>query len=293
MPNPYLQIEAGAESKRYELEIGIDDVTIGRSTDCHWVISSGAVSRRHARIKRRAGDITVEDLGSSNGTFVNGERLSAPKTLHDQDAIKFGSVEGHFFAPPATHEADATIAIGGEQQATILAKQPPPTVMIPPPPAESPPEPPKPEAKRAAEVFHAETHPPMPASALQPGTGTHTVVPPPPPAASEAAAPPQPTVAVPPPAATVAVPPPAATVAVPPPGTTVAGMPPTAGAAEPSVPSETSVRPAPSPSAPSQAIARAAATPGAEPSMIELAVIAGASFLVVFGIGAMLIRFVF
>ena len=288
MPNPYLQIEAGAESQRYELEIGVDDVTIGRSTDCHWVISSGAVSRRHARIKRQGGVITVEDLGSSNGTFVNGERLSGPKTLHDQDAIKFGSVEGHFFAPPVSHEADATIAIGGEEQATILAKTPPPTVVIPPPPAEPSPEPPKPEAEPVEELSHEETHPPIPASVAQSGTGTHTVVPQPPPAASDAAA--NAASAV-PPAATVAVPPPA--VEEPLPGAIVAAPPPTAGSAESSAASETSVRPAPSPPAPPQTIARATTTPSTEPSMIELAVIAGASFLVVFGIGAMLIRFVF
>jgi len=44
MANPYLQIENGAEAKRYELEIGTDDVIIGRSTECQWVVSSGAVS---------------------------------------------------------------------------------------------------------------------------------------------------------------------------------------------------------------------------------------------------------
>jgi predicted component of type VI protein secretion system len=287
MPNPYLQIEAGAESQRYELEIGVDDVTIGRSTDCHWVISSGAVSRRHARIKRRGGVITVEDLGSSNGTFVNGERLSGPKTLHDQDAIKFGSVEGHFFAPPVSHEADATIAIGGEEQATILAKTPPPTVVIPPPPTEPSPEPPKPEAEPVEELSHEATHRPMPASVAQSGTGTHTVVPQPPPASDAAAS----AASAVPPAATVAVPPPA--LEEPPPGATVAVPPPTAGSAESSAASETSVRPAPSPPAASRSIARATTTPSTEPSMIELAVIAGVSFLVVFGIGAMLIRFVF
>jgi pSer/pThr/pTyr-binding forkhead associated (FHA) protein len=290
MPNPYLQIEAGAESKRYELEIGIDDVTIGRSTDCQWVISSGAVSRRHARITRRAGDITVEDLGSSNGTFVNGERLSGPKTLRDQDAVKFGSVEGHFFAPPAIHEADATIAISGEEQATILA---PPTMVIPPPVAESLPESPTPEEKPASELSHATTHPPIPTSTARSGTGTHTVVPEPPTGSSEAGSQPNAANPVHPPAAAVAVPPATAEIPTPPPVATVAVPPPAAGAAEANAPSETVMRPAPSPPAASQAIRAAVATPGRGPSIIELAVIAGASFLVVFGIGAMLIRFVF
>jgi predicted component of type VI protein secretion system len=282
MPNPYLQVESGAESKRYELEIGIDDVTIGRSTECQWVISSGAVSRRHARIKRRSAEITVEDLGSSNGTFVNGERLSGPKTLHDQDAVKFGSVEAHFFVPPQTSESDATIAIGGDVQGTMLAKPATPATVVLPPPAEPAPEPPKASPTPAAEPSRAASAPEIPAAGGPTGTGTHTVVQTPTAAPSESPTPS---------GATIAVPPPAATVAVPPPGGTVAVPPPTTSAAESIAPSETSVRPAPSlPSTPQTIGAAAHPT---EASLVELAVIAGASFLVVFGIGAMLIRFAF
>lgn len=50
------------------------------------------VSRRHARILKREGTVVVEDLGSINGTFVNGKRLAPylPEPLHDKDNLQVG-----------------------------------------------------------------------------------------------------------------------------------------------------------------------------------------------------------
>src|SRR5450755_629447 len=49
------------------------------------------ISRRHARVSRGAdGQLTIEDLGSANGTFVNGERIDAPRTLELGDLVKVG-----------------------------------------------------------------------------------------------------------------------------------------------------------------------------------------------------------
>jgi pSer/pThr/pTyr-binding forkhead associated (FHA) protein len=49
------------------------------------------ISRRHARVSRGAdGQLTIEDLGSANGTFVNGERIDAPRTLDLGDAVRMG-----------------------------------------------------------------------------------------------------------------------------------------------------------------------------------------------------------
>jgi pSer/pThr/pTyr-binding forkhead associated (FHA) protein len=52
------------------------------------------VSRRHARLSRRAGRILLEDIGSVNGTFVNDTRLAAylPQVVHDGDQIKLGKL---------------------------------------------------------------------------------------------------------------------------------------------------------------------------------------------------------
>src|SRR5271169_1733217 len=49
------------------------------------------ISRRHARVSRGTdGQLTIEDLGSANGTFVNDERIDAPRTLEVGDVVKMG-----------------------------------------------------------------------------------------------------------------------------------------------------------------------------------------------------------
>jgi pSer/pThr/pTyr-binding forkhead associated (FHA) protein len=52
------------------------------------------VSRRHARILKREGTVVVEDLGSINGTFVNGKRLAPylPEVLHQGDQLQLGKL---------------------------------------------------------------------------------------------------------------------------------------------------------------------------------------------------------
>lgn len=71
-----------------------DAAVIGRDPDCAIWIDAPGVSRRHARIRRiprgRRIVALLEDLGSTNGTFLRGERLATPQPLEDGDAIKIG-----------------------------------------------------------------------------------------------------------------------------------------------------------------------------------------------------------
>ncbi len=55
-------------------------------------IESPSVSRRHARIRVESGQAILEDLGSKNGTFWRGERISTPVALSDGDEIRLGQV---------------------------------------------------------------------------------------------------------------------------------------------------------------------------------------------------------
>ncbi|MEZ6067794.1 MAG: FHA domain-containing protein [Planctomycetaceae bacterium] len=63
------------------------DVLIGRAGTCDLVLSHPTVSREHARILQRGGQPYIEDLGSNNGTFVNGKRIDAVQRLEPGDRI--------------------------------------------------------------------------------------------------------------------------------------------------------------------------------------------------------------
>lgn len=67
-----------------------DEFTIGRDARNPIHLPNRQVSRRHARLKKRDDGFVLEDLGSKNGTFVNGERIQAPHRLQDGDIVNIG-----------------------------------------------------------------------------------------------------------------------------------------------------------------------------------------------------------
>jgi serine phosphatase RsbU (regulator of sigma subunit) len=67
-----------------------DSLLIGRQEDAVIYLDSLAVSRQHARILCQGGEYFVEDVGSSNGTYVNGRRINAPTPLTERDALQIG-----------------------------------------------------------------------------------------------------------------------------------------------------------------------------------------------------------
>lgn len=66
------------------------EVLIGRDLACDYLINDSEVSRRHARILQQGSATILEDLGSTNGTFVNGQRLSGSRVLHPGDTLQIG-----------------------------------------------------------------------------------------------------------------------------------------------------------------------------------------------------------
>lgn len=80
-----------------------ETITIGRALENDIVITSKRVSREHARVRREGWRVILEDLGSTNGTFLNDERVLAPQELHDADRIKIGDVILVFHDPDITH----------------------------------------------------------------------------------------------------------------------------------------------------------------------------------------------
>lgn len=70
--------------------LGVQTVTIGRLPDCDVVVKDRGASRRHAQIRAKDGIYTLTDLGSTNGTRLNGQTVQT-RTLEDGDRITIGN----------------------------------------------------------------------------------------------------------------------------------------------------------------------------------------------------------
>ena len=63
---------------------------IGRSSDCAIVLDDDFVSTRHARVVNGETGLYIEDMGSTNGTYVNGRRITVPTSVDTEDEIRIG-----------------------------------------------------------------------------------------------------------------------------------------------------------------------------------------------------------
>jgi predicted component of type VI protein secretion system len=179
--------KSGASTEEWPL--GQTSLSIGRRPDNHIVLPDTFASGRHAMIGYVNGRYFVEDLKSSNGTILNGQRISrAP--LKNGDVIYIGAQRLEF------HDQSAAAAAADTMATTIMRA---PVVQEPPPDSTLP-----------LTGVSAVPVPPRPSAALDPGTepvlipALSAVLAPPPP-------PPPPVAAVPPPAPAPAAPPPKAT----------------------------------------------------------------------------------
>jgi hypothetical protein len=115
-------------------ELSKDVQTIGRDITNDIVINDPEVSRHHLRFTRGGGGFTVEDIGSTNGSYVNGQRLVGAKPLNNGDMIGLGETvtlgyEVVRAAPPAGFDAGVTapsqIPAAAPQAPNPYAPQPP------------------------------------------------------------------------------------------------------------------------------------------------------------------------
>lgn len=96
-PHLILRTESGS---RYLSLVSGNCWTVGRGDDNNFVLPDRWISRNHAMLQRmETGEFYLIDLGSRNGSFVNGRRVSVPVTLQNGDRLTFGQTELEFYAP--------------------------------------------------------------------------------------------------------------------------------------------------------------------------------------------------
>ena len=75
------------------METGQRGATLGRSRECDIVVEDANVSRRHAELRPRGSAWVLSDLGSTNGTRLNGWRVGQPVPVQAGDLVAFGSAQ--------------------------------------------------------------------------------------------------------------------------------------------------------------------------------------------------------
>lgn len=212
-------VEGPNEGRDFEIS---GATTVGRDSSAGIVIDDPEASRRHASLSSDDAGVTVEDLGSTNGTFVNGQRLSAAQTLSDGDKLRIGTTVFAVHVEAEAEEVQATrvgtalpglddLQVTAPRQVPDFAKHEPPAG---PPTTEQPaaapeplaPEPVQPTRAGSPIVPAPGTGAPAPASgppggAVGPPGGQPTSAPPPPGPPPPPPGPPPPTGAPPPPSA--------------------------------------------------------------------------------------------
>ncbi len=92
-------------------ELSESTVTIGRVEDNALQIDDASVSSHHAEIRKTGAGYVLKDLGSTNGTFINGEPLSGEHTLEAGDRVVFGKIEASY----ATEESERSKPLPREE----------------------------------------------------------------------------------------------------------------------------------------------------------------------------------
>jgi adenylate cyclase len=120
IPAPFLKFEDG-DGREIPLISG-NIWKIGRTEQNTVVLPDDMVSRNHAMIQHEGGDFYLIDMGSRNGSFVNGRRLTAPVALRDGDRLSFGEARLCFRNPSQVAAASASPDAAARGQTIALFK---------------------------------------------------------------------------------------------------------------------------------------------------------------------------
>ncbi len=118
--NAFKLVRVGDAFAGEEFVLGERQNTIGRTDDNYILLNDPSISRHHSRIDNDGLVYTLSDLGSSNGTRINGKRIAAPTLLKEGDRVTFGNVE-FVFMPSGQQVNPAMLAArSGKRSSTGL-----------------------------------------------------------------------------------------------------------------------------------------------------------------------------
>ena len=119
---PTLVLLQGGEAIPYEIKT--ERVVLGRHPDCEITLDSNMVSRHHAQVTREGEAFFLEDLGSGNGTFLNGKRLAERTQLKSNDRLRLGPILFRFetgaAAGPRGQRTELNIEFTTDDTVTIM-----------------------------------------------------------------------------------------------------------------------------------------------------------------------------
>lgn len=90
-PDAHLLLVHVENAPPRHIPLNVLPMTIGRSAPSEMILDGSTVSRRHCRFERHGDRVVITDLGSTNGTFIDGQRISAPVTLDDGARLSIGA----------------------------------------------------------------------------------------------------------------------------------------------------------------------------------------------------------
>jgi len=132
-----LTVQTGTAAGR-QIDLSAGTVVIGRDASADVALEDEKISRRHVRLTPgEDGTAVLEDLGSTNGTFVAGRRVTAPVVLRGGELVRLGDTELSFHAPPVPPPTGKT-TVEPRQPVTAGAPRPVATAPSASPPGERP-----------------------------------------------------------------------------------------------------------------------------------------------------------
>lgn len=105
-PMPMFVVTSDGPLRGRVLVVESDEAVLGRRDSSDLQLADPYVSRSHAIVRRMSGAVWLEDLGSTGGTFVNGDQIAGPQAIKHGDVVRFGTVETRFEDRTAAMDSD-------------------------------------------------------------------------------------------------------------------------------------------------------------------------------------------